>query len=145
MHDKRILVVEDDFMNMKLTRHILEAEGYDVLQATTAREAIEQIKAAPPDLILIDVYLPDMDGMTAVRIIRESTGARDIAILALTACAMKGDREKAIIAGCDNYLSKPINIHQLREMVTELLFQRRKRIMPGANGDSDGQEDTCCR
>jgi two-component system cell cycle response regulator DivK len=127
MPDKRILVVEDDFMNMKLTRHILEVEGYEVLQATTAREAIEQIKASPPDLILTDIHLPDMNGTTAVRIIRESTGDKDIVILALTACAMKGDRERILQMGCDGYISKPINVHSFISTLRKLLNTEEKQ------------------
>ena len=124
---KRILVVEDDFMNMKLTQHILETEGYDVLKATTAREAIEQIKAIPPDLILMDVHLPDINGMTAVRIIRESTGTRDITILALTACAMKGDRERILRMGCDGYISKPINVRSFTKTLRKFLNQEEQQ------------------
>ena len=124
MPGKRILVVEDDFMNMRLTQHILKSEGYTVLKATTALEAIEQIKATPPDLILMDVRLPDMSGMTAVRILRENASTRDTAILALTACAMKGDRERILQMGCDGYIAKPINI---RDFITTL----RKFLDPG--------------
>ena len=127
MPNKRILVVEDDFMNMKLTQHILETEGYDVLKATTAREAIEHIKVAPPDLILMDVHLPDINGMTAVRIIRESTGTRDITILALTACAMKGDRERILRMGCDGYISKPINVRSFTKTLRKFLNQEEQQ------------------
>ncbi len=121
MSGKRILIVEDDFMNMRLTQHILEAEGYNVLKTTTAREAIRQIKATPPDLILMDMHLPDMNGMTAVRIIRESTGTRDTTILALTACAMKGDREKILRMGCDGYISKPISVRSFINTLRKFL------------------------
>ena len=124
MPGKRILVVEDDFMNMRLTQHILESEGYTVLKATTALEAMEQTKATPPDLILMDVRLPDINGMTAVRILRENAGTRDIVILALTACAMKGDRERILQMGCDGYIAKPINV---RDFITTL----RKFLDPG--------------
>ena len=71
MPNKRILLVEDDFMNMRLAQHILEVEGYTVLKATTAQEALEQIESTVPDLVLMDVRLPDMDGLTVVRILRE--------------------------------------------------------------------------
>jgi len=101
MPSKRILLVEDDFMNMRLAQHILEVEGYTILKATTAQEALEQIEAALPDLILMDVQLPDMDGMTVVRILRENARTKDTTILALTACAMKGDRERILQMGCN--------------------------------------------
>ena len=88
MPNKRVLLVEDDFMNMRLAEHILEGEGYTVVKATTAQEALEQIESNLPDLILMDVQLPDMDGMTVVRILRENAITRNITILALTAFAM---------------------------------------------------------
>ena len=110
MPDKRILLVEDDFINMRLAQHILEGEGYTVFKAATAREALEQIESTLPDLILMDVQLPDMSGMTVVRALKENTKTRDTTILALTACAMKGDRERILQMGCDGYISKPINV-----------------------------------
>jgi two-component system cell cycle response regulator DivK len=110
MPGKTILLVEDDFMNMKLAQHVLESAGYTVIKATTGWEALNQIKTDLPDLILMDIQLPDIDGMTLVRIIRANEAARDTVILALTAFAMKGDREKIIKTGCNGYISKPINV-----------------------------------
>ena len=110
MIKKTILLVEDDFINMRLAQHILETEGYMVLKAATVQEALEQIETTLPDLILMDMQLPDIDGMTAVRIIREKPATRNIPILALTACAMKGDRERILQTGCDGYISKPIDV-----------------------------------
>jgi len=124
MPDKRILLVEDDFMNMRLAQHILEVEGYTVFKAATAREALEQIESTLPDLILMDVQLPDMNGMTVVRVLRENTKTRDTAILALTACAMKGDRERMLQMGCDGYISKPINVQ-------DFINTLRKFLNPG--------------
>jgi len=124
MPDKRILLVEDDFMNMRLAQHILEVEGYTVFKAATAREALEQIESTLPDLILIDVQLPDMNGMTVVRVLRENTKTRGTAILALTACAMKGDRERILQMGCDGYISKPINVQ-------DFINTLRKFLNPG--------------
>jgi len=121
MPNKRILLVEDDFMNMRLAQHILEGEGYTVLKATTAHEALAQIESAIPDLILMDVQLPDMDGMTAVRILRENALTRDITILALTAYAMKGDRERMLRMGCDGYISKPIDVQGFINTVRRFL------------------------
>ena len=96
MVNKRILLVEDDFMNMRLAKYILEVEGYTVLTVATAQEALEQIESSVPDLLLMDMQLPDMDGMTVVRILRQRVATRDMTILALTACAMKGDRERIL-------------------------------------------------
>jgi two-component system cell cycle response regulator DivK len=121
MPSKRILLVEDDFMNMRLAQHILEAEGYTVLKAATAQEALEQIESTLPDLILMDVQLPDMDGMMVVRILRENTRTSNITILALTACAMKGDIERILQMGCNGYISKPINIQDFINTVGRFL------------------------
>jgi two-component system cell cycle response regulator DivK len=112
MPGKTILLVEDDFMNMRLAQHILEAEGYNVVRATTGWEALNQIKTGLPDLILMDIQLPDIDGMTLARIIRANEAARDTVILALTAFAMKGDKEKILKTGCDDYIPKPINVEK---------------------------------
>lgn len=121
MPNKRILLVEDDFMNMRLAQHILEVEGYTVLKATTAQEALEQIESTVPDLVLMDVRLPDMDGLTVVRILREKPATRDITILALTAYAMKGDRERILQVGCSGYISKPIDAQDFINTVRSFL------------------------
>ena len=124
MPNKKILVVEDDFMNMRLAQHILEVEGYTVLKAATAQEALEQIESTLPDLVLMDAQLPDMDGMTVVRILRENAITRDITILALTACAMKGDRERMLHMGCDGHISKPIDVQDFIDTVRRLLSSK---------------------
>jgi two-component system cell cycle response regulator DivK len=121
MPNKTILLVEDDFMNMKLAQHVLESQGYTVLKATTGQEALQQLKASVPDLILMDVQLPDIDGMTLVRIIRAKDITRETNILALTACAMKGDREKILKTGCNDYISKPINVETFVSTVRRYL------------------------
>jgi CheY-like chemotaxis protein len=121
MPNKTILLVEDDFMNMKLAQHVLESQGYNVLKATTGQEALQQLKASIPDLILMDVQLPDIDGMTLVRIIRAKDTTRETNILALTACAMKGDREKILKTGCNDYISKPINVETFVSTVRRYL------------------------
>jgi len=112
MPNKRILVVEDDLMNMRLAQHVLEVEGYTVVKAATGQEALKQIESTLPDLILMDLQLPDIDGMTLVRILRAKAITRDTTILALTAYAMKGDREKILQIGCNDYISKPINVRE---------------------------------
>jgi len=124
MPNKKILLVEDDFMNMRLAQHILEVEGYTVLKAATAQEALEQIESTLPDLVLMDAQLPDMDGMTVVRILRENAITRDITILALTACAMKGDRERMLDMGCDGHISKPIDVQDFIDTVRRLLSSK---------------------
>jgi two-component system cell cycle response regulator DivK len=124
MPDKTILLVEDDFMNMRLAQHVLEAEGYSVVKATTGWEALDQIKTGLPDLILMDIQLPDIDGMTLARIIRANEAARETVILAMTAFAMKGDREKIIKTGCNDYISKPINVENFISKVRKYLDTR---------------------
>ena len=126
MYSKRILLVEDDFMNMRLAQHILEGEGYTVIKAATGNEALTQVESSFPDLILMDAQLPDMDGMTVVRILRENVITRDITILALTACAMKGDQERMLRMGCDGYISKPIDVQDFIDTVSRFLSSKTK-------------------
>lgn len=121
MPNKTILLVEDDFINMKLAQHVLESQGYTVVKATTGQGALQQIKTNPPDLILMDIQLPDIDGMTLVRIIRAKDTTKETAILALTAYAMKGDREKILKTGCNDYISKPINVEKFISTVRRYL------------------------
>lgn len=121
MPNKTILLVEDDFMNMKLVQHVLESQGYTVVKATTGQEALEQVKASPPDLILMDIQLPDIDGMTLTRIIRSKDINKETTILALTASAMKGDREKILKTGCNDYISKPIDVEKFASTVGRYL------------------------
>lgn len=121
MPNKRILVVEDDLMNMRLAQHVLEVEGYTVVKAATGQEALKQIESTLPDLILMDLQLPDIDGMTLVRILRAKAITRDTTILALTAYAMKGDREKILQIGCNDYISKPINVKEFINTVRRYL------------------------
>jgi len=121
MSTKRILLVEDDFMNMRLAEHVLETEGYTVVKAATGQEALKQIESTPPDLILMDLQLPDIDGMALVRILREKAMTRDTTILALTAYAMKGDRERILQIGCNGYIAKPINVQKFINTVRRYL------------------------
>ena len=124
MSSERILLVEDDFMNMRLAQHILEGEGYTIIKAATGNEAITQVESILPDLILMDAQLPDMDGMTVVRILKENAITRNITILALTACAMKGDQERMLRMGCDGYISKPINVQDFIDTVRRFLSSK---------------------
>lgn len=121
MSGEKILLVEDDFINMRLVQHILETEGYKVLKAATAREALQQIESLLPDLILMDMLLPDMDGLKVVKILRGQARTRNLVILALTACAMKGDRERILEVGCNGYIAKPINIQEFVSTVRRFL------------------------
>src|ERR1700761_8874993 len=104
-----ILIVDDNPINMKLARVLLMQEGFEVREARDAEEAIEILKSFHPRLILMDVQLPGLNGLDLTRRLKASPDTRDIIIVALTAYAMKGDEDKAREAGCDGYLTKPIN------------------------------------
>ena len=106
---KKILIVEDNYTNMYLFSRILREGGHEVIPATSGEEGVEMAIKEKPDLILMDVQLPDMDGLEATKRIRESEAEGKIPIVALTSYAMVGDREKALTAGCTGYIEKPIN------------------------------------
>jgi len=106
---KRILVIEDDETNMYLIGFILRKNGYEVIEARTGEEGVELAIREKPDLVLMDIQLPDIDGLEATKRIRESEADGKIPIIALTSYAMTGDREKALAAGCTGYIEKPIN------------------------------------
>jgi len=112
MSDRRILVVEDNDMNMQLVEYLLEEEGFDIVKATSGEEALTLTRAngKPPDLILMDIHLPGMDGLSVVRAIKADSRTSRIPILALTAHAMRGDKDRFLEAGCDGYISKPIDV-----------------------------------
>jgi CheY-like chemotaxis protein len=113
MTGKRVLVVEDNVMNMKLLRDVLLATGYRTLEATTGGEAIQLAAEHAPDLVLMDVHLPDIDGVHALRRLRADERTAAIPVLAVTAQAMHGDRERLLAAGFDGYIAKPVNIREL--------------------------------
>jgi CheY-like chemotaxis protein len=119
--NKRILVVDDNLRNLKLAFDVLEDAGYEVIEAVDAEEAQSMIDRNLPDLILMDIALPGMDGLTLTRKIKANERTKHIRIIALTAFAMKGDDQKALAAGCDGYITKPIDIHQLLVQVAEIL------------------------
>ena len=105
-----VLVVEDNELNMKLFRDVLTATGYHTLEATTGGQAVELAAEHDPDLVLMDVRLPDIDGVTALSRLRAHERTAAIPVLALTAQAMRGDRERFLAEGFDGYLAKPVNV-----------------------------------
>ncbi|MDY6974105.1 MAG: response regulator [Thermodesulfobacteriota bacterium] len=121
MENKTILVIEDDAMNMKLVRALLTIGGYHILEAVDAEAGIRLAEENRPDLILVDIQLPGMDGLTATRIIRKTTALQDIAVVALSSYAMQGDEKKAEEAGCAGYITKPINTREFIETITHYL------------------------
>ena len=114
---KRILVVEDDADNRRIVVKTLSVEGYEIIEATDGIQALAHAQADQPDLILMDLALPNMDGWEAARRLKSDPRTRTIPIVALTAVAMRGDEEQARAAGCDDYLSKPARPLAIREMV----------------------------
>jgi two-component system cell cycle response regulator DivK len=112
-----VLVVEDNDKNRKLARDLLGFRGFRVAEATTATDALIAARAEPPDLVLMDVALPDMDGVEALRLLRSDPLTKDVPVVAVTAFAMKGDRERLLDAGFDGYVAKPIDA---RTFVDEL-------------------------
>ncbi len=113
MAEGRILVVEDNRDNMTLIVDVLTSLDYEVLQATDGEQGVKLALHEVPDLILMDLSLPRMDGWTATRTIKAESRLSHIPVIALTAHAMVGDRERALEAGCDDYISKPINLQEL--------------------------------
>jgi CheY-like chemotaxis protein len=112
-----ILIVDDNPVNLKLARILLTSEGYQVRTAGSADEAFAAVREARPRLILMDIQLPDIDGLEATRRLKADPATRDIIVIALTAYAMKGDRDKALGAGCDGYVSKPIDTRALPGLI----------------------------
>lgn len=114
-------MVDDNATNLKLVSDLLAFEGHDVLKAMDAEQAQVVLNDVLPDLILMDIALPGMDGLTLTRLLRADARTRHIRIVALTAFAMKGDEQKAIAAGCDGYIIKPINTRLLPGEVAGIL------------------------
>lgn len=114
-----ILVVEDNPMNMELTVDLLEVDGYVVSQAEDGPQALELVKENDFDLILLDMQLPKMDGIEVLDRLKTSEQTKDIPVVALTAHSMRGDEDKFISAGCNGYISKPIDIYEFRKTVAE--------------------------
>lgn len=121
---KVILVVEDHPQNLELVTDLLESAGYRVLTATTAEEGLTVTSAHRPDLILMDIRLPGVDGLQATRMLKEDPATRAIPVIALTAYAMPEDRERIRDAGCDGYLTKPLKAPLLLEQIDTYLGQR---------------------
>ena len=116
-----ILVVEDNERNLKLLRDVLEYAGYDVRVARTAEDGIILAVSEPPDLVLMDLQLPGIDGLEALRRLREGPRTADIPVVAVTAQAMKDDRERALAAGFSGYIEKPISVRAFPDQVRRFL------------------------
>lgn len=121
MPNDPILIVDDNPVNLKLARVVLSSEGYEVRTAGDAATAFAMLSRFRPRLILMDLQLPGIDGLEATRRLKADPGTRDIIVVALTAYAMKGDDAKARAAGCDGYVTKPIDTRRFPEMIATLL------------------------
>jgi two-component system cell cycle response regulator DivK len=118
---KSILVVEDNELNMKLFHDLLEAQGYNVLQSRDGMEALKVARTHKPDLILMDIQLPEVSGLEVTKWLKEDEDLRSIPVIAVTAFAMKGDEEKIREGGCEAYISKPISVVTFLETVEKFL------------------------
>jgi two-component system cell cycle response regulator DivK len=116
-----ILIVEDDPRNLKLIRDLLQIRGYTTLEATDGKQGVDMARAEMPDLILMDIQMPVMDGFEATRILKADPVTKNITIVALTAFAMQGDREKCMEAGCNDYITKPLDTRAFVTTVKEYL------------------------
>ena len=119
-----VLYVEDNPDNRLLVKRILLSEDYALLEATDATDALNVLKTARPDLILMDINMPDMDGYTLTAKIKSLPGFERVPILAVTANVMRGDKEKTLEAGCDGYIQKPLDIEQLTREIEKFLSRR---------------------
>jgi two-component system, cell cycle response regulator DivK len=117
MNPKTVLYVEDNFHNRRLVRKILESKGYTLVEAEDGIVGLEMIRRLRPPLVLMDIGLPGMDGITVTNMVKGEDDLRHIPIIAITASAMSGDRERFLAAGCDDYLSKPIQPIELLNMI----------------------------
>ena len=123
----RVLVVDDNAINVELVRYVLEHDGFAVESAPDAHEALRRIAGFQPELVLMDIQMPGMDGLELTRILKTDPVLRHVVIVAFTAYAMHGDEAKMLAAGCDGYLTKPIDVHTFGASVRSLLEAGRIR------------------
>ena len=118
---KTILIVEDNELNMKLFNDLLQANGYGTIQTMDGREAIGLAREHQPDLILMDIQLPEISGLEITRMLKTDNDLKNIPVVAVTAFAMKGDEEKILKGGCEGYIAKPISIPKFLETISSFL------------------------
>lgn len=136
MSKGRILIVEDNMDNYELVRIVLERAGYDVFLAVNGRDGVDAARAQKPDLILMDLGLPEMDGWNAAERLKAGEETKSIPLYALTAHTLPGERKRALRAGCDGYVAKPIHMKDFLNVVEEaLLVERIKRGNAGSSQD----------
>lgn len=121
----RILYIEDNFENRMLVRRVLEAEGYEVVEAKDGNQALQRLEGQGIDLALMDINMPDLDGYTLATRIRATPRLASLPIVAMTANVMRGDRERSLDAGCDGYIQKPIDIDTLAQQLERFLIRNK--------------------
>jgi CheY-like chemotaxis protein len=127
MTPKRILIIEDNLLNLELATDLLEANGFVVFSAQTAEEGLRMARELSPDLVLMDFGLPGMDGLAAAKDLKANPATRHLAVVGHSAHAMKGDKELALHAGCDGYLTKPIQTRTFAEVITRFIASASER------------------
>ena len=125
MSSARVLIVEDNPLNLKLVRDVLLNAGFDVIESRTGEEGVARAQDSQPDVILMDLQLPGINGTQALRLIREDPSGVDVPVIALTAFAMSEDRDRALLDGFDGYLTKPISVRDLPHEVGRFLTEKR--------------------
>ena len=126
MGNKSILVIEDNELNMKLVKGLIKIGKYQMLEAVDAESGIQIIRDQRPDLVLMDLQLPGMDGLSATKLIKEDPTLKDIPIVALTSYAMQGDEERALEAGCTGYIAKPIDTRKFLKTISKFFNDDKK-------------------
>lgn len=128
MNMPRVLIVDDNLMNLELVSFLLQADGIEVVSVADAHSALRDIHACQPDLILMDIQLPDIDGLTLTRQLKADPSTCDITVVAFTAYAMKGDEARMLDAGCDGYIAKPIEISSFTTTIRNHLAKSRSHL-----------------
>ena len=141
MAGERILLVEDNMVNRRMAEFLLKSRGLVVIEAVTGAEAIQLARAERPDLIIMDLQLAGMDGFVATREIKADPLTRHIPVVAMTAYAMSGDRERALEAGCDGYITKPIDTKEFPVTIERYLVARRVRGSDSEPGPGQARAD----
>lgn len=129
----KVLLVEDNYMNKVLVREILSLNGYEIIEAKSGTEALKMLTMVRPDIILMDIHLPEMDGFTATRIIKSDARNKFIPVLALTASAMKGEEEKILSHGFDGYIAKPIEVKKMLALISSNLASKKDKEPSGTD------------
>lgn len=128
---RKILIVEDNEDSRELVVKVLKNKGYQTIEAADGEEALEKAAAEKPDLVLLDISIPKIDGYEVAKRLKSNEELKDIPIVALTAHAMKGDREKVILAGFEGYISKPVNVRELPDQVRSYLRGKWESVLGG--------------